>query len=173
MTLFLAVNGLFNEADRSLKYASEKRAMKQDRFLMVIVGIIGLLVTVALILFFVRRNSQNYQPDDTPEGVVHNYVLALNLEDYEKAYSYLAASDRKPDLDEFEREMIEKRTQLQRTSIRILSTQIEDNQAEVILSITRELGDPFEPPRSYEQKALLIFQVGTWKLTQMPYYLWY
>ena len=55
--------------------------MKQDRFLIAIGGIIGLLVAAALILFFVRRSSQAYKPEDTPESVVHNYILALNLED--------------------------------------------------------------------------------------------
>ena len=168
----LNAEGLPGEADRSLNHVSKKKAVKQDRFLIAIVGIIGLLAAAALILFFVRRSAQAYKPEDTPEGVVHNYVLALNLEDYEKAYGYLAASEIKPDLAEYQREMIEKKSQLQRTSIRILSVQIDGDQAEVILSTTREEADPFEQPRSYDQKALLIFQDETWKITQMPYYLW-
>jgi hypothetical protein len=140
---------------------------------MVIVGIIGLLVAAVLILFFVRRNSQAYQPEDTPEGVLHNYVLALNLEDYEKAYGYIALSDFKPDLAEYKREMAAKRPQLLQTSIRILSVQIEENQAEITLSTTREEVEPFEQPRSYNQKAMLIFQDGAWQLAQMPYFLWH
>ena len=51
--------------------------MKQDRFLTGILIGIGLLVVVALAVFFTRKDSQTYIPDTTPDGVVHNYVVAL------------------------------------------------------------------------------------------------
>jgi len=147
--------------------------MKQDRFLALIVGVIGLLIVAALVLFFVRRNSQSYSPENTPEGVIHNYILSLEREDYEKAYGYIAASIRRPDFAEFERALIRKRPQLLQTSIRILSVKIEGNQATVLLSTTREDVEPFDPPRSYSQTVELIFQEGVWKLTRMPYDLWH
>ena len=77
--------------------------MKQDRFLTGILVGIGLLVVVALVVFFTRKNSQTYVPDDTPEGVVHNYVLAVLDKDYEKAYGYLAELKYKPTYEEFRR----------------------------------------------------------------------
>jgi len=150
-----------------------KEDVKQDRFLMIILGVIGVLVVVAIGLFFIRRNTQTYKPDDTPEGVVHNYLLALNQENYEKAYSYLATSDTKPDYSEFERVMSQKRPRLQQTSVRILSAEIDENRATVELSTTREETNLFEQPRSYIQQAKLIIQDGVWKLTQMPYSLWH
>ena len=64
--------------------------MKQDRFLIAILAGIGLLVVAAFVLFFVRQSNLNYVSDDTPEGVVQNFVLALHKGDYEKAYAYLA-----------------------------------------------------------------------------------
>ena len=57
--------------------------MKQDRFLIGILVGIGVLVVIALALFFTRRDQQEYVADDTPEGVVHNYALAVFREEYE------------------------------------------------------------------------------------------
>ncbi|HBY08775.1 MAG TPA: hypothetical protein DEH22_13705 [Chloroflexi bacterium] len=147
--------------------------MKQDRFLIVILGIIGLLAVAALGSFFMRQNSQSYGPDDTPEGVIRNYVLALNLGDYEKAYGYIATNNLKPDFEDFERRLIERKSQLLETTIRIISTEINDNHATVILNTAREGVDPFNQARGYSQSAALIFQDGSWKIVDMPYSLWY
>ena len=63
-----------------------------DKFLIAIVAGVVLLVGVVLALALLRPNQPSYQPDDTPEGVAHNYLLALQLEDYERAYGYLSPS---------------------------------------------------------------------------------
>src|SRR6185369_15346974 len=75
--------------------------MKQDRFLTGILIGIGILIIAALAVFFVRKDSQTYVPDDVPEGVVHNYVVAVLNKDYEKAYGYLADLDNKPTYEAF------------------------------------------------------------------------
>src|SRR5215207_10559593 len=75
--------------------------MKQDRFLTGILIGIGLLVVLALAVFFTRKDTQTYVSDDTPEGVVHNYVVAVLNKDYEKAYGYLADLENKPTYEEF------------------------------------------------------------------------
>ena len=51
--------------------------MKNDRFLVGIISFIGLLMVLAVVLFFVRQEPQDYGPEDSPQGVVRNYVLAL------------------------------------------------------------------------------------------------
>ena len=58
--------------------------MKQDRFLTGILIGIGVLVVIALVVFFTRKDSQTYVSEDVPEGVVHNYVLAVLNKDYQK-----------------------------------------------------------------------------------------
>lgn len=64
--------------------------MKQaDRFLLGIVAAIILLVVVTLAVAL-RQPSPTYQPANTPEGVAHNYLLALQQGEYERAYSYLS-----------------------------------------------------------------------------------
>ena len=59
------------------------------------------LVVVALAVFFTRQDTQTYVSDETPEGVVHNYVVAVLNKEYEKAYGYLADLDNKPTYEEF------------------------------------------------------------------------
>lgn len=61
-----------------------------DRFLIVIVGGVVLLVGVVIAVALLRSGEVSYQPDDAPEGVAHNYLLALQREDDERAYSYLS-----------------------------------------------------------------------------------
>jgi hypothetical protein len=78
-----------------------EKLVKQDRFLLAIIIAIGALVVVALGLFFLRKGSQNYGPEDIPEGVVRNYILALHKQDYTRAYGYLKDGEGKPDITRF------------------------------------------------------------------------
>ena len=55
--------------------------MLQDRFLLVILAAIGVLVVIAVGLFFVRGDAQDYGLEDTPDGVLHNSIVALEEED--------------------------------------------------------------------------------------------
>ena len=56
--------------------------MRQDRFLTGILIGIGVLVIAALAVFFIRRDGQSYVAENTPEGVVHNYVVSKLNKDY-------------------------------------------------------------------------------------------
>jgi hypothetical protein len=60
-----------------------------DKILVAIVGGIILLVVVAFAVTLARP-KQGYLPDDTPEGVAQNYLLALLEKDYARAYGYLS-----------------------------------------------------------------------------------
>lgn len=60
-----------------------------DKFLIGIVAGISLLVIVALVVTL-SKPEETYQNENTPESVVHDYLLALQKEDYAKAYSFLA-----------------------------------------------------------------------------------
>jgi len=60
-----------------------------DKFLIGIVA--GVLVLVVVVLgVLLTRPQIEYVAADTAEGVAHNYLLALQREDYERAYSYLS-----------------------------------------------------------------------------------
>lgn len=62
-----------------------------DKFLIgIVVGIVALVI-VAFVVTLVRPEP-TYQPEDTPKGVTHNYLLALQKGEYERAYGYLSSA---------------------------------------------------------------------------------
>jgi hypothetical protein len=63
-----------------------------SRWLLIFGAAIGALVIVAIALVFTlgRPGSAPLLPEDTPEGTVQRYLLALEAEDYKTAYSYLS-----------------------------------------------------------------------------------
>jgi len=60
-----------------------------DKFLIGIVVGIVLLVVIAFAVVLARPEP-TYQAEEMATGVTHNYLLALQKEDYERAYRYLS-----------------------------------------------------------------------------------
>lgn len=56
----------------------------------IVVGIVLLVVAAFAVTLF--RREPAFQAEDNPEGVAHNYLLALQREDYERAYGYLSST---------------------------------------------------------------------------------
>jgi hypothetical protein len=147
--------------------------MKQDRFLTGILVGIGVLVVVALAVFFTRKDSQTYVPDDTPEGVVHNYVLATLNKDYEKAYGYLADLEYKPTYEEFRRAFLNGEVNPENQAVDIGESEIVGDVATVDLELIYNSSDPFSTGYRNPYTADLVRQNDAWKLTLMPEYnLW-
>jgi len=144
--------------------------MKQDRFLTGILVGIGVLVVVALAVFFTRKDSQTYVADDTPEGVVHNYVLAVLNKDYEEAYGYLADLKYKPTYEEFRRAFLNGEVNPQNQAVDIGASDIAGDTATVELQLITNSSDPFSTGYRNQQTADLVKQEGAWKLTLMPQY---
>jgi hypothetical protein len=60
-----------------------------DKYLIGIVAGIALLVIVALAVVLSRPEPE-YRDDDSPDAVVHNYLLALRTDDFQRAYECLS-----------------------------------------------------------------------------------
>ena len=147
--------------------------MKQDRFLMGILVGIGVLVVIALAVFFLRRGSQTYIGEDVPEGVVHNYVLAVLSDDYEKAYSYLADLENKPTYEQFRDAFVTGVVNPNNAAVDIGNSEISDDTASVEVALIYNPSDPFSTGYRDVQRAILVQQNGAWKLSSMPgYYFW-
>lgn len=146
--------------------------MKQDRFLTGILIGVGLLAVLALILFFTRQDKRNYLPEDTPEGVAHNYVLAVLNKDYEKAYGYLAELKYKPTYEEFRQSFLNGFVNPGNTGADIGSASITRDEAVVNITIYYAYSDPFSSRTGYTETALLVEQNGVWKVSQMPGSFW-
>lgn len=148
--------------------------MKQDRFLTGILIGIGVLIIAALAVFFIRRDTQTYLQEDVPEGVVHNYVVSILNKDYEKAYGYLADLENKPTYDEFRNSFV---TGILgnpgNSAVDVGDSDITGDNATVEVAMIYNPSDPFSTGYRDVQNAILVKQVGAWKISSMPtYYLW-
>jgi hypothetical protein len=147
--------------------------MRQDRFLTgILVGIV-VLVVIALAVFFLRQGSQSYISEDVPEGVVHNYVLAVLSDDYEKAYGYLADLDNKPTYEQFRDAFLTGVVNPNNSAVDIGTSEVTDETASVEVALIYNPSDPFSTGYRDVQRAVLVKQNGAWKLSSMPgYYFW-
>lgn len=147
--------------------------MKSDKFLIGIVAGVVLLVLVAVAIILTRTGVEEYVADDTPAGVVHNYFLALERKDFERAYSYLSDElEAKPNLDEFIRQMNYDRSE---AALRIGQSTITNNRARVDVAITTYSGGGPFSSSSYtnrETANLKLSPEGEWKLMGYPYPYW-
>lgn len=146
--------------------------MKQDRFLTGILIGIGALILLALGLFFVRQDQRGYVAEDTPEGVVNNYVLAVLNKDFEKAYGYLADMKYKPEYEDFRQSFLSGMVSPDNVGMDIGDSQIAGDEASVDLTLYYSYNDPFTTRYGNPDRALLVEQNGEWKLSFMPYNFW-
>jgi hypothetical protein len=146
--------------------------MKPDRFLTSILAGIGVLVVVALAFFFLRQGGQAYTNDDSPTGVIHNYMLALSRNDFERAYPYLVQRDPMPTLDQFRQSYLNTKQNIADVSVQVGESVITRDTATVMLSLIYSSGNPFNSSNRQEQNATLIRQGGAWKISEMPYPFW-
>jgi len=146
--------------------------MKQDRFLLIILGGIGILIIAALSLFFIRQQPQEYRSEDTPDGVVHNYVLSLQLGDYQRAYNYLQNASDKPDFNTFQQSLLRNENEFSRAAVQLGELNIFEKDARVDVTIIHTNNDPFARSWAEKTPALLTLQDNEWHIVSMPFPYW-
>ena len=147
--------------------------MKQDRFLLGILIGIAVLILASLVVFFLRPNNLTYGPEDTPEGVTRNFIVAIHNKDYEKAYTYLAEDDYKPSLEKFTEPFLLNYISPADSGIEILGANSSGQKASVQVSILYSNRDPFASSYRNSGQVSLLQQSGQWKIRQLPYPFWY
>lgn len=146
--------------------------MKNDRFFNGILIGIAAIVVIAVAVYFIRQDRKQYLAEDTPAGVVNNYVLALYEQDYQKAYSYLAQLENKPDLTQFRQSFLTYGTEIGNISLQVGESSIHTDSATVYLTMIRQAGGLFSEPYRDSQPAQLFLQDAQWKISNMPYPFW-
>jgi hypothetical protein len=146
--------------------------LKQDRFLTGILIGIGAIVIIALALFFMRRGEARYAAEDKPEGVVQNYVLALQKKDFEKAYSYLAEDDNKPEFSTFRDYFVSSFESYNRAGLSMGTSSVTEDTAFVTVIIQQTYGGPFNEISRNHETVDLRMQSGAWKIKRFPYPFW-
>ena len=142
--------------------------MRQDRFLTGILIGIAVLIVAALVVFFTRQNQGAYVSENTPDGVVHNYVLAILNKDYQKAYGYLADLDNKPTFSQFREAFAVGRLTPANNAIKVGKATGTGDDATVEVSMVYAPSDPFSTGYNNQGAAQLVRQNGVWKISSMP-----
>lgn len=147
-----------------------------DKVLIGIVAGIILLIILALVMTL-SKPAPEYQVDNTPEGVAHNYLLALQKEEYERAYSYLSPklSGYPPTLDRFTIQVSRNSWSFRLTegvTLSVESAKITGNTAIVTVHESRfREGDLFDSGQTSNTFNMnLRFENGEWKIYGSPYY---
>ena len=147
--------------------------MKLDRFLIAILIAITLLVALAIGLFFLRQGDQNYSSEDAPSGVVHNYILALQKKDFQRAYNYLQDATSKPDFNQFRAAFVSHQLDISSVAVQLGDTNQTGQDASVDLVVVHNNNGPFGNPFRETGSALLTQNgTGAWKITRLPFPYW-
>lgn len=147
--------------------------IKTDRFLWAIVAAIGLLAVAALALFFLRRGSQEYSLENTPQAALRNYILALEKRDYQRAYELLVDAPGKPDFERFRQDFITRMLDPSNAALSIQHVSLSGEQAVVDVVLIFSRGGPFAHSyRSVDSALLRRDETGDWKIARLPYPFW-
>jgi len=146
--------------------------LKLDRFLIGILIGIGVLVIAALALFFLRRGEAQYTAETTPQGNIQNYILSLQKKDFEKAYSYLAEAEGKPEFGRFRESFISNYDSYNRAGLTFGTSSETGDTAFVTVIIQQSYGGPFNELSRNHETVDLVKQNGVWKIKRFPYPFW-
>lgn len=151
--------------------------IRDERVLLaVLIGAV-LLAILVLALFFARRGGEDYGVDDSPRGVLQNYLIAVRKGDYDRAYRYVAylvpASQSAhgyavPDIASFRRFFVEdNREPLREIKVEIGQEVYLDGGAVARIDLVTTSGK-----NRQAQSARLVKENGSWKLIGGPYPFW-
>jgi hypothetical protein len=150
-----------------------------DKILVAIVLGVVVLVGVAFAIALTRPKPA-YQSDKTAEGVAHNYLLAIQQNDYERAYSYLSPTipGYPSDLDKFiqdiERHSYYFKSGGESVSLEVLSSHVTGNRATVkVRKTVFHQGDLFnssERTSTFDVSLHYPSKSGEWKITDSDMY---
>ena len=131
------------------------------------------VVTVALVLF--TRDSASLLPEDTPQGTTQRFLMAVQDEDFQKAYSYLSLYEQEKEMpyDGWVNNPMFRSSQ-STWKATLSDTRLTGDEAtvEVNIDVFRP-GGPFEDP---VRRHLVFFQLkkvdNSWFITSPPNLYW-
>ncbi|MGB0383870.1 MAG: hypothetical protein ACPGWR_03520 [Ardenticatenaceae bacterium] len=148
-----------------------------EKFLLAIVlGVLLLLgVTFAVALL---RPAPTYQSDEQPGGVAHNYLLALQRQEFERAYGYLSPTLKgyPPSADRFATDILDNRWNFEfnnNASVSVVVDSVKVISEEAVISIRQTT---FYRDGSLSSQYTTTFTIrlrqtdGAWKLIDSESY---
>jgi hypothetical protein len=139
-----------------------------------LVGVVGFVLALAvagLVVALITTRDGELLPEDSPEGAVQRYLLALEDEDYRQAYSYLSDDTQTAcALEDFVRYASYREIRDSRMTLE--DTELLDDTAVVRAEVTVfDVEMPFQPQEySYTETFNLRLEGGAWRLVSPDYW---
>ncbi len=167
-----------NSAPENIDNSEEVDRNNKSSNRLLIAIVIGAVVLVGIAIgVTLLQPEPDYLTDDTPEGVAHNYLFALENGEYQRAYSYLSPTlpGYPIDLESFTEEVEDNPYRFgmdEDITLRIKSVFSTGNNASITINVTTFYsGDIFgsnEYTRSFKMKLRL--EDGEWKIIESDEY---
>ncbi len=142
--------------------------------------VFAVLVVIVSVLSIVTANQQiDIMPEDTPEGAVQRYLIAISEDRWEDAYSYLQISpeDRVTSYEEWYNMAIgwsgTSRTNTWKASLGSSVTEAGKAHVGVIIETFSSRGAFNDPISSQDLAFTLTLDNGKWWITSPIYVFWY
>jgi len=145
-----------------------------SRWLVAIAGVVVALIVISVVVALVNpRGAAETLPEDTPEGIVQRFILALEDEDYSLAHGYLsdelkescAVEHVRDDAHWFVEELTDRRVAL------LEEEELSDGRMEVRVHVTEvNVSPPFGVNEySHQERYVLVQEVGEWRFAELPW----
>ena len=147
-----------------------------SRWLVAIAGVVAALIVASVVVALVNpRGAAETLPEDTPEGTVQRFILALQDEDYSLAHSYLSDELKKSCSVEGVREAAQffaEVSQNQSRRVALLEkeelsggrTQVRVRVTEVSVSLPFGVNE-----NSHQERYVLVQEAGEWRFAELPW----
>jgi hypothetical protein len=147
-----------------------------SRWLLIFGVAIGVLVIAAVVLVLTMPALETrLLPEDTPEGIVQRYFLALQKEDYVTAYNYLSSSIQKTEPYAVWRGHFSSSGEKPEWKVTLGQSVVKDSEAtvDVVVDVFRP-GGPFGNPVRNQHVTFSLQKEGTsWKIASPWGVLWW
>jgi hypothetical protein len=146
--------------------------MKKDRFFIFLVIGIAVIVVISFVIVLSNQNQVTYLPDNSPEGVANNYLLAWIHRDYETIENYLIDEKYKPEISDIISTMDENQYSLEDAGVSIDVVNLDKDFATITVTIMHT-GNGYDSYRyDYTDSITLVKQNSEWKIKEAPYPFW-
>jgi hypothetical protein len=146
-----------------------------SRWLLIFGVTIGVLVIAAVVLVLTMPTPETrLLPENTPEGIVQRYFLALQAEDYVTAYSYLSPPPTEKYPYEQWRSPFTSSEEKPAFKVTLGKAAVRGNEANVEVTVdTFRPSGPFDNPVRTQHITFFLKKEGTsWKITS-PWDVWW
>jgi hypothetical protein len=149
-----------------------------SRFLIGFGIALAVVVVVAVALVLTTRGSVTLLPEDTPQGVVQRYLMAVQEKDYSKAYGFLRVDQNNTKLtyDEWLKQLPVPYPRSQQSSWKATLGHISETGSDATVEVIIDTFRPGGPLANPVNSQLVIFQLkkvgNAWFITSPPYLYW-